>query len=340
MVPVTDLTPEEEVILSKIRETEQLSQLYLKVKASRRPASVTSEKIVDKNDASENDKYLIGLGLLCLFAVFYEPANAKIDGIIAGVVGTPQPTLQNNLPTESRAPSASTKKTKTTPVTSKAPAPLVGKPVKPSVGRSQKASTLFASMSSLGVLAIGAAEGNLTEDGQKTSRYDGHPDPANQKPNRGFCSDQGRSAGKSIEEADQGCLKRMQSRVGLQINLFRQNGLDPDQHLYAITNSLDLWNQASPRVSDNYPKAYAQILRQGKSPFEAAKLARIEAFRRNGQLDASGLFGICADPRNSSYQSVLSGLQPYSEAWKAACIGKDQNRRADAIAQVFKRRLE
>ncbi len=55
-----------------------------------------------------------------------------------------------------------------------------------------KLNDLFANNSSIGVLAICAAEGNCTIDGKKTSLYYYHLDPGNRVLNRGWCSDQGR----------------------------------------------------------------------------------------------------------------------------------------------------
>jgi hypothetical protein len=70
--------------------------------------------------------------------------------------------------------------------------------------------SLFANNSSVGVLAICAAEGNCQIDGRKTSLYYYHVDPGN----RGFCSDQGRG-GTNLENADAGCLTRTRSRIRL-----------------------------------------------------------------------------------------------------------------------------
>ncbi|MDY7014057.1 MAG: hypothetical protein SVX43_10770, partial [Cyanobacteriota bacterium] len=59
-----------------------------------------------------------------------------------------------------------------------APSPTASPPSPPV---SQKTSDLFQSPQSLGALAIGHAEGNLTVSGQPTPLYYGHDDPGNFK---------------------------------------------------------------------------------------------------------------------------------------------------------------
>lgn len=67
--------------------------------------------------------------------------------------------------------------------------------------------TLFANNSSIGVLALCAAEGNCTSEGKKTSSYYYNLDPGNQIGNYGWCSIQSRDKG-NLDIIDAGCLTR------------------------------------------------------------------------------------------------------------------------------------
>ena len=199
-----------------------------------------------------------------------------------------------------------------------------------------KLTELFTTTDSVGNRAICASEGNCNPDGTKTSIYYGHDDPGNGKRNRGFCSNQGRSKG-SIEDADKGCLERMRSRLVSLQSSFVSEGINPDTEVFV--NAADLWNQASPRVSDAFAKAYATATKKDKKGKDAVLWARVEAFRRSdGQLEAggqnSGLFGICNNP-NNSYSQKLQGLQPFSEEWRWRCVELDQSRRVNAINKVL-----
>ena len=143
---------------------------------------------------------------------------------------------------------------------------------------SKSLNTLFANNSSLGVLAICAAEGNCTIDGNKTSLYYYHVDPGNRIGNRGWCSDQGRG-GNNLDNADAVCLKRTRSRIPRLVRKLHNAGIKPEQNIEAFINNLDQWNQASPRVSDAFPKKYAEALNRGLKGKEATLWARVEAFR-------------------------------------------------------------
>ncbi len=120
--------------------------------------------------------------------------------------------------------------------------------------------TLFANNSSIGVLAICAAEGNCTIDGKKTSLYYFHVDPGNRVGNRSWCSDQGRG-GTNLENADAGCLTRTRSRIPRLVRKIQAAGVNPEQNIEVFVNSLDQWNQASPRVSDAFAFRYADAVR-------------------------------------------------------------------------------
>ncbi|MBE9114526.1 peptidoglycan DD-metalloendopeptidase family protein [Lusitaniella coriacea LEGE 07157] len=183
-----------------------------------------------------------------------------------------------------------------------------------------KAAQLFQSSQSLGAIAIGHAEGNLTSTGQLTKQYYGHSDPGNFKRNQGWCSDQGRGKG-NVVRADRECLNRMKWRIPVLEKDLRQAGIDPDQNLEVFLNIADLYNQASPRVSRQFPQKYAAAKRQGKQGEEALVWARVEAFRRNNRIDASGLIGIC----NREKRGVSD--------WD--CVAGDQRRRVRAIQRVL-----
>ena len=200
---------------------------------------------------------------------------------------------------------------------------------------------LFADNSSIGVLAICSAEGNCELDGSKTKLYSGHVDPGNGVINRGWCSDQGRG-GNNLDNADAICLKRTRSRIPRLVRKLQAVGINPEQNVEAFINNLDQWNQASPRVSDAFPKRYADALKKELKGKEAVLWARVEAFRKsNGQLEAGnsrvGLFSICINPQNTYYTARLQQYPTLSERWRWNCIALDQKRRLEAINQVLVR---
>ncbi|MDZ7958078.1 MAG: hypothetical protein RMY34_09270 [Aulosira sp. DedQUE10] len=214
-----------------------------------------------------------------------------------------------------------------------------------SASYSGRLDSLFANNSSVGVLAICVAEGNCQIDGSKTLNYFQNIDPGNGLINRGWCSDQGRG-GFNLANADAGCLRRTQSRIPRLIEKMKRVGLNPEQYEEAFVNGADLWNQASPRVSDAFSTTYRAALNQGLQGHKAILWARVEAFRDNsGELSAGnidlnrgvyrGLFGICANPQNTYYQTRLQTYPLMSERWRWYCIALDQNRRVEAIKRVF-----
>ncbi|BAY30695.1 hypothetical protein NIES2107_25430 [Nostoc carneum NIES-2107] len=214
-----------------------------------------------------------------------------------------------------------------------------------SASYSGRLDSLFANNSSVGVLAICVAEGNCQIDGSKTKNYFQNIDPGNGLINRGWCSDQGRG-GSNLVNADAGCLSRTKSRIPRLFERMKRVGLNPEQHEEAFVNATDLWNQASPRVSDAFPTTYRAALNRGLQGQEAILWARVEAFRdESGELSAGyidlqrgvyiGLFGICANPQNTYYQARLQTYPLMSERWRWSCIALDQNRRVKAIQRVF-----
>jgi hypothetical protein len=201
--------------------------------------------------------------------------------------------------------------------------------------------TLFASNSGVGVLAICAAEGNCTIEGKKTSLYYSHVDPGNSVENFGWCSNQSRDRG-NLDIIDAGCLTRTRSRIPRLVRKIQAAGINPEQNVEVFINNLDQWNQASPRVSDNFALRYADALKKGLKGKEAILWARVEAFRRSdGELEAGnsrvGLFSICANPQNTYYTTRLRQYQIWSERWRWNCIALDQRRRLEAINQVLAR---
>lgn len=210
-------------------------------------------------------------------------------------------------------------------------------PVKPLIPHAE----LFATPVSLGMLAIGTAEGNyrvFREKGtlyvEQTSLYFGHTDPGNLSwgesvTNYGPCSDQGRSGG-NITLAEQKCLERAKKRLPINLADLRAAGIDPNRDLEALLNTADLYNQANAIHSRVFPYALAIAQRGGKQGSEAIAWARTASFYLNqreefdleqGENRATGLLGICAREN-----------RPVTE-WE--CVYHDQLRRTKAIASVL-----
>ncbi len=202
-------------------------------------------------------------------------------------------------------------------------------------------SALFATPVSVGMVAIGVAEGNyrlFIEDGnlyvEQTSLYFGHTDPGNLSwgdvvTNYGPCSDQGRSGG-NIALAEELCLQRSLSQLPTNIADLQAVGIDPSTDIEALINTADLYNQASLIHSRRFPEALAWARHAGHNGVEAIAWARTASFYLNenqeidlqeGENKASGLLGICAREN-----------QPITE-WQ--CVYRDQLRRTKAIASVL-----
>jgi murein DD-endopeptidase MepM/ murein hydrolase activator NlpD len=200
---------------------------------------------------------------------------------------------------------------------------------------------LFETPLSIGMLAIGTAEGNYRvyrENGtlyvEQTSSYFGHTDPGNlswgdRVTNYGPCSDQGRSRG-NIEQAEQFCLNRARRQLPTNLADLEAAGIDPNGNLEAILNAADLYNQASPIHSRRFPQALAIARLGGKTGIDAIAWARAASFYLNAsdQLDlengsnrATGLIGICARENRAVTE------------WE--CVYQDQLRRVKAIAHTI-----
>ncbi|AFZ21292.1 hypothetical protein [Allocoleopsis franciscana] len=202
-------------------------------------------------------------------------------------------------------------------------------------------SPLFASPTSLGMVAIGVAEGNyrlVVKNGvlyvQQTPLYFGHTDPGNLSwgavvTNFGPCSDQGRSGG-NMALAEQMCLERALNALPVQLVDLNAAGINPIGDIEALLNTADLYNQASPIHSRFFPRALAIARRGGLQGIEAIAWARTASFylNSNNELDiekginqASGLLGICAREN-----------RPVTE-WQ--CVYGDQMRRVKEITNVL-----
>ena len=127
-------------------------------------------------------------------------------------------------------------------------------------------------------------------------------------------------------------MRRIKSRLPRLTKLFQQHNIDISEHPAAYINAVDLWNQAAPRVSDNFPQLYAANIKKGLDKESAIRRSRIDAFN----LSASGLFNICS--REPYYISRLADYPQNSTQWKRGCIDIDQNRRRLAINEVLTNR--
>ncbi len=200
---------------------------------------------------------------------------------------------------------------------------------------------IFQSPTSMGVVAVGVAEGNyqlMVQNGalyvQPTPNYYGHTDPGNlswgqRVTNYGACSDQGRSGG-NLATADRACVERLAGRLPTALTDLYAAGIDPYDDLQALVNAIDLYNQASPIHSRWFPQALSIARRGGLSGLEAYAWARTAAFYldsndrldiRNGTNRASGLLGICSREGRPVTQ------------WE--CVYADQARRVQAIATTY-----
>ncbi|NEO87802.1 MAG: hypothetical protein F6J87_26625 [Spirulina sp. SIO3F2] len=205
---------------------------------------------------------------------------------------------------------------------------------------------LFENPISLGMLAIGVAEGNYrvfvessTLYVEQTSLYFGHTDPGNlswgeRVTNYGPCSDQGRSDG-DISVAEQMCLQRSRDRLPTNLQDLADAGINPNSDVEAVINTADLYNQASPVHSRLFPQALQMAYQGGLTGVEAMAWARTASFYvdsnkrldlQNGRNVASGLLGICARERRAVTE------------WE--CVYADQLRRAKAVASVLDKYFE
>lgn len=192
------------------------------------------------------------------------------------------------------------------------------------------AHALFSGKDSLGSIAVGTAEGNITPRGEKTSNYYIHIDPGNQAKNRGFCS-WNKAARLTVSEADKRCLAALRRQAASTEK--KMNSLGVKSHTVLLVNGTDLWNQ-SDTAGPQFAKAYKKAQEKGMIGDRALLWARVEAFRDSkGVLDASGLFKICRT--QPYYIQQLAQYPVGSEAWRWQCIALDQQRRVEAINRVI-----
>ena len=182
--------------------------------------------------------------------------------------------------------------------------------VKQATGVNIDPTGLFSSVDSLGSVAIGNAEGNLSGTA-KTQNYQGHTDPGNGAANLGQFSWQAGGCS-TPTECDKLGLKRLQGFVPKMTEKAKQAGVKLDSE--AIVNGADLVIQA-PLAADDYITRLKQCQQQGKAGSEAVLCARTQSFINpaTGRLDASG-FG------NNAHR-----------------LAHDQARRMGGIARTLKR---
>lgn len=205
---------------------------------------------------------------------------------------------------------------------------------------------LYDSPTTLGVVAVGVAEGTyrLFVEGQElyvepTLSYYGHIDPGNLSwgatvTNYGPCSDQGRSGG-NLMVAERQCVERLRSRLPVLLKDLYAQGIDPYVDLEALLNAADLYNQASPVHSRQFPKALKIAREGGLQGAEAYAWARTASFYlddrdrldiHQGVNRASGLIGICTRENRGVSQ------------WE--CVLQDQMRRVRAIEKTYRGYLQ
>lgn len=181
----------------------------------------------------------------------------------------------------------------------------------------EEAQALFTSHKSLGPKAICEAEGNCS-NGQKMKIYYGHTDPGNFVRNYGWCSDQSKGGG-TPEGGDKYCLQMVQGRLKKIWADFQVAGYLPTPEEFI--NAADLYNQAAPEVSRQFPHKLREYKEKGQTGIEAIANSRVASFYFNGRNTADGLLGICRrEGRGHS-------------DWD--CVLGDQMRRVKAINSVI-----
>jgi hypothetical protein len=121
--------------------------------------------------------------------------------------------------------------------------------VKQATGVNIDPSGLFSSVDSVGSVAIGNAEGNLSGT-QKTANYQGHTDPGNGAKNQGMFSWQAGGCS-TPAECDQRGLQRLQNFVPKLQQQAQKQGVKLDTE--AMVNGADLVIQAPLAANDLSP---------------------------------------------------------------------------------------
>lgn len=150
----------------------------------------------------------------------------------------------------------------------------------------EQAQALFASTDSVGAIAIGMAEGTRTLEGDKTSFWKSHLDPANQAVNQGTFSWQGSAI--SAEDADQQAIYHIQNTViPSLLEHGAQQGIVFDPEL--LIQGVDLWIQ-SPAAGTEFVTNLRKCHDANTQETDLILCARVQSYydSRTGKLDASG----------------------------------------------------
>lgn len=150
----------------------------------------------------------------------------------------------------------------------------------------EQAQTLFATPNSVGVIAIGMAEGTRTIEGDKTPAWQGHSDSGNGAINQGTFSWQGNA--RSAEDADQQAIDHIQNTV---IPSLLEDGV---QHQVRLSPSLllqgvDLWIQ-SPAAGNKFVVNLKRCRNSNELETDILLCARMQSYydSQTGELDATG----------------------------------------------------
>ncbi|MBD1909734.1 MULTISPECIES: hypothetical protein [unclassified Leptolyngbya] len=150
----------------------------------------------------------------------------------------------------------------------------------------EQAQTLFATTNSVGAIAIGMAEGTRTIEGDRTSAWQSHVDPANEAINQGTFSWQGNAI--SARHADQQAINHIQTTV---IPSLLEDGAQQGVMLNPrlLIQGVDLWIQ-SPAAGTAFISNLKNCQRQNKPQHSIILCARVRSYydSQTGELDASG----------------------------------------------------
>lgn len=144
---------------------------------------------------------------------------------------------------------------------------------------------LFATPDSPGSIAIGAAEGTRTSDGETTAIYWGHTDPGNGLANQGTFSYQ--HGASNPREADWIQLKRLRGQV--EYLQQQAENLGVKLSILDLVAGADLANQ-SPLAAMDYVGHLQKLRAKGFMGIEAVLEARVQSFvnPKTGVLEAGG----------------------------------------------------
>lgn len=144
---------------------------------------------------------------------------------------------------------------------------------------------LFATPDSPGSIAIGAAEGTRTSNGETTAIYWGHTDPGNGLANQGTFSYQ--HGAKNPREADWIQLKRLRGQV--EYLQQQAENLGVKLSVLDLVAGADLANQ-SPLAAMDYVGHLQKLHAKGFMGIEAILEARVQSFvnPKTGVLEAGG----------------------------------------------------